>query len=287
MNHLSENGGFKKMCTFNFLSDKQWFQFILSYFMRVNIFFKITVLIIFFVVGLSANLHAKEGLFHDSRLDEWSTEPAIPDYSESILLSKNSLAINFALGTGVRNGAASSYFTNPFFYGVNFEIHRNNLIVKSDILIGFGKVKQTMVFSDHSEWEKGQRGRSLIFNANVGYSLINSEAITIAPIGGLGWHALTTSTVFTSSSNPNEPFIFTYNVGFFIDFKTLFQGDANLRINRRDIYYSGLRFSVNYVESIVPPPYSAFFDGGMLYCTIGFVILNTLPSRLERLKATY
>lgn len=137
-----------------------------------------------------------------------------------------------------------------------------------------------MVFSDQSEWEKGERGRSLIFNANVGYSLINSTAITIAPTGGIGWHALTSSTLFSSSLNPsNEPFIFTYNVGFFIDFKTLFGDDGNLRINKRDIYYSGVRLSVSYVEPTVSPTYSEFFNGGMLYCTIGFVMLNTLPAR--------
>ncbi len=246
-------------------------------------FFKKIILAVFFVSCLTEYLEAKDSLSSDIYFNELKYEQNVSNFSD-YLIPKNSLAINLSLGTGIRNGAASSYFTNPFFYGVNFEIHRNNLIVKSDILIGFGKVKQTMVFSDQSEWEKGQRGKSEIFSGNIGYSFINSETITFAPTVGIGSHLNTSSTFFTSSLNPNEQSIFTFNVGFFVDFKFLFWNDDRVRMNNRDIYYSCLRFSLSYLEPIVAPTYSEFFNGGMLYFTIGLTALITRPLEGREVK---
>ena len=201
-------------------------------------------------------------------------------YDSTLIASHKAIGGNIFLGQGFRNGNISDYFSNPFFIGINIDIHRKNLIIQIDDYIGFAKVKQTMTFPDQLEWEKNKAGLSFMLGCNIGYSLINTKNFKFAPIGGIGGDILTSS--FMSSTNENsknEPFLPYYKLGFFIDLKSLTLIQEHTRINDKDENYTSLRLSFGINQPIGKPKYSDYYHGSMIYFTVG---MGGLSRRFER-----
>ena len=192
-------------------------------------------------------------------------------YDSTLIASNKAIGGNLFLGEGFWKGNISEYFSNQFLIGLNIDIYRSKFIIQIDDYIGTGKVKQTMTFPGQLEWKKDKAGSSCMFGCNLGYSIVDTKNLRFAPIGGIGGNLLTSS-LMSSSINENyknEPFLPYYKLGFFIDLKSLTLLQERTRINNIDEKYTSLRLSFGVNQPIGKPKYSDYYNGSMIYFTIG------------------
>jgi hypothetical protein len=191
-------------------------------------------------------------------------------FDSTLIASHKAVGGNIFVGTGFWNGTISSYFSNPFFLGLNYDIHRNKLIIQIDDYIGFGKVKQTMLFPENLEWKKNETVIYAMAGCNLGYPIIDTKHFKFVPIGGIGFNLLSALAKSPKDGNgKNEPFLPHYKLGFFMDFKSVEMLDKRVRINNQDQYYTSLRLSFGMTNPIGTPKYAVYYNGSMLYITAG------------------
>lgn len=190
-------------------------------------------------------------------------------FDTTLTPSNKALGGNIFLGHGIYKSNISKYFSNPYFIGINIDIHKKNFVIQVDDYIGFGKTKQTLAFRDQKEWKENKAALTFMFGGNLGYSIIDNKHIKLVPLAGIN-ATLLSSTFFTTSENSeNEPFLPYYKIGFYIDFKSIVILQNHIRINNVDENYTSLRLSFGLNSPIGNPKYSEYYKGSMFYVTIG------------------
>ncbi len=190
-------------------------------------------------------------------------------FEASLVPSHKALGGNIFLGHGIYKGNISEYFSNPYFIGINVDIHRKSFVIQIDDYIGFGKTKQTLSFANQKNWKDNKVALSFMFGANLGYSIINNKHIKFVPLAGLNANLLTSTFLTTSENLENEPFLPYYKIGFYIDFKSLVILQDHVRINNVDENYTSLRLSFGLNSPIGNPKHSEYYKGSMFYITLG------------------
>lgn len=176
---------------------------------------------------------------------------------------------NIFVGYGLSTGNISEYFTNPFLVGINVDILRQRMVFQIDGYLGFGKTKKTMEFPDNLEWSKNKMALHSMIGGNFGYTLVNTEALKFVPLAGIGFSGITSSFLTVSDNSKNEPLFPYYKVGFYIDIKSLrfFRGDYRFNY---DGGYTCVRLNFGIKSQIGKRKYESFYQGNMIYFTIGF-----------------
>lgn len=190
-------------------------------------------------------------------------------FDSTLILSHKALGGNIFLGHEIYKGNISEYFSNPYFIGANLDIYRRNFVIQIDDYIGFAKTKQSLAFPEQKEWKENKMALSFMIGGNLGYSIIENKYIKILPLVGVN-SKLLTSTFFTTSENiENEPFLFYYKIGFFIDFKSIVLLQNHIRINDVEENYTSLRLSFGFNSPIGNPKNSEYYKGSMFYFSVG------------------
>lgn len=195
-------------------------------------------------------------------------------FDATLTPSNKALGGNIFLGHGIYNSNISKYFSNPYFIGINIDIHRKNFVIQVDDYIGFGKTKQTLTFSDQKEWKENKAALTFMFGGNLGYSIIDNKHIKLVPLAGINATLLSSTFLTTSENSENEPFLPYYKIGFYIDFKSIVILQNHIRINNVDENYTSLRLSFGLNSPIGNPKHSEFYKGSMFYVTIGMAGLS-------------
>jgi hypothetical protein len=190
-------------------------------------------------------------------------------FDSTLIPSHKALGGNIFIGHGIYNGNISEYFSNPYFIGINVDIHRKNFVIQIDDYIGFGKTNQTLTFPDQKEWGKNKAALSFMFGGNLGYSIIDNKHLKLVPLAGINATLLSSTFLTTSDNSENEPFLPYYKIGFYIDFKSLVLLQEHIRINNVDENYTSLRLSFGLNSPIGNPKHSEYYKGPMFYLTIG------------------
>jgi hypothetical protein len=183
-------------------------------------------------------------------------------------VNNNAVGGNIFLGYGYLVGNISDYVSNPIFIGINVEYHIRKLVLQYDGYLGFGKVNETMEFPNDLKWSKNKFVLHTTGRANFGYSLIVNKYFKFVPISGIGFNSLR-STFFVSTDKLDiEPIIPIYNLGCYIDIKSLrlFKNDTSF--NFMDSY-TCIRLSLGLISPIGRQRYDEFYNGRMIYFTIG------------------
>ena len=186
---------------------------------------------------------------------------------------------NFFTGYGLLNGNISEYFTDPFFIGMNIDIIRQKFVIQIDDYIGFGKTKKTMEFPDDLEWSKNKAALHFAIGGNFGYTLVNSESFKLVPLAGIGFYGITSKILDSNYNTLNEPLFPYYKLGCYIDVKSLRLFKNNYSFNYGD-KYTCIRLSFGINRQIGIRKYDSFYQGNMMYFTIGMGGL--VPGRLTR-----
>jgi hypothetical protein len=175
--------------------------------------------------------------------------------------SYDGLGGNFFAGTGFFLGNISKHIWNPFYFGVNLDFIHRNMVFQFDDYLGFSIAKKTMEFSDDKEWTKNKAAFNLMFGLNFGYIVLDSRAIRIVPIVGVGFEWI--------MAQGYSPFIPYYKIGCFMDLKFLKIGKNHPSFNIDEDNYTCVRLSFGINPHIVTPKYKSYFKGAMIYITIG------------------
>jgi hypothetical protein len=108
-----------------------------------------------------------------------------------------------------------------------------------------------------------------MFGCNLGYNLIDSKNIKLAPIGGIGANLLSSRLLGSSDNSSNEPFLPYLKIGMFLDFKSITLLQEHIRINNADHNYTSLRLSIGYTPVICKPKQHEYYNGSVFYVTLG------------------
>jgi hypothetical protein len=181
---------------------------------------------------------------------------------------------NIFVGYGLLNGNISKYFTDPFFFGINVDIIRQKFVIQIDDYIGFGKTKKTMEFPNDWEWSKNKIALHFTGGGNFGYTLINSESFKLVPLAGIGLNVITSDILDSNDNSLYEPLFPYYKVGCYIDIKSFRLFRNNYSFNYNDDY-TCIRLSFGLSRQIVTRKYDSFYQGNMIYFTIGMGGLAT------------
>ena len=177
-------------------------------------------------------------------------------------------AVNIFYGYGLLNGNILKYFTDPFFIGINVDLIRQKMVIQFDDYIGFGKTKKTMEFPDDLEWLKNKTALHFIGGGNFGYTIINSESFKFVPLVGIGYNIITSKIFISNDNSLNEPFFPYYKIGCYIDMKSPKLSKNNYSFNYKD-NYTCIRLSFGMKNQIGTRKYKSFYQGNMIYFTIG------------------
>ena len=175
---------------------------------------------------------------------------------------------NIFTGYGLLKGNISEYFTNPFFIGINVDILRQRMVFQIDSYIGFGKTKKTMEFPDNLKWGEKKMALHGMLGGNLGVTLINTAAFKFVPLAGIGFNGLTSTFLTVSDNSINEPLFPYYKLGCYIDIKSLRLFRRDYRFNYGD-GYTCVRLSFGIQPQIGTRKYESFYQGNMIYFTIG------------------
>jgi len=168
---------------------------------------------------------------------------------------------NLFIGTGIFIGNISKHIWSPFYFGTNIEFIIRNMVIQVDDYLGFSIAKKTMEFSDDKEWAKNKAAVHGMLGGNFGYIVVDSRAIRIVPIVGVG-----SEWIMTPGYSPFIPY---YKIGCYMDLKflKLFKNDPSFNIDEDN--YTCFRLSFGISPHIVTPKYKSYFKGAMIYITIG------------------
>ncbi len=188
-------------------------------------------------------------------------------FDTTAITGRFAIGVNFFVGNAIFQGNISKYFTNPYYVGLQINLHFNRVIFQIDDYLGICKVKQTMVFPEQLHWTKDKNAGSVALGVNLGYSIIERKKINVSLFTGIGTNLM--AGINNKGNSKNEPSLPYYKIGFHIDFKNVAISDDHIRINNADVYYSSLRINFGYNFPIQTPHYSEYYAGSMFYISIG------------------
>lgn len=174
---------------------------------------------------------------------------------------------NIYVGYGLLTGNISDYFTNTFLSGFNVDFYRQRMVFQIDGHLGFGITEETMVFTQDLGWEDNKLALHVNLGGNFGYRLVDTESIKIVPLAGIGLGGITPLPL--NSYKVDKPLFPYFNLGCYIDLKFLKFFKPYL-IFSDDDYYSCVRLSFGIKHQIGKRKYDSFYQGNMIYFTIGF-----------------
>ncbi|HEX8378767.1 MAG TPA: hypothetical protein VF602_13200 [Pedobacter sp.] len=193
----------------------------------------------------------------------------IEAYAKNYEPSKKAIGGNLFLGTGILKGSISRYFRNPYYIGLNIDIHRKKFVFQIDDYIGFSSIKEDLNFTSDVQWTGGKPAYSFMGGLNLGYTAYDDRNFKVAPLAGMGFTILSSKLLASSERSNYEPVLAQYKIGAYIDFKSLVLLQQRTRINDEDEYYASLRLSGGVTNTIGPSKYSNFYSGSMFYVTLG------------------
>lgn len=189
-------------------------------------------------------------------------------YAAKAQTSHKAIGGNFSIGYGIYNHNIKNYFTNPILLGLDIDLHNRKRIIEFGGVLGLGMSTQNMDFPDETTWEKDNAFAMFKIGASIGYSIVDNRTFLIAPVAGLSLGAQM-AVFMNSEAASNEPFLPAYKLGFIYDIKPWAILDDHYRLNDKDISYTSLRISAGVYVPIGRPKYDEFFNGNMVYITIG------------------
>lgn len=190
-------------------------------------------------------------------------------YAQGWIPSHKALGGNIFIGTSFLNSNYAEYFSNPFFIGINVDIHRNRIVFQVDDYIGFGATRRTLEFNPTQKWEAGKSAFSFMLGGNIGYSIFDNKHFEIVPLTGVGFTLLSSKFYGSSDFSEHEPFLPHFKFGVYMDFKSLVLLQDHVRINGEDENYTSLRLSFGVTNNIGNPKYDEFYRGATFYVTVG------------------
>jgi hypothetical protein len=194
----------------------------------------------------------------------------VNEFHDSTSKSSNkAFGCNFFVGPGFLNGNISNYFDDLFLFGASLDAQKGKLVFQIDAYLSFPSIKDTMTFLDTRAWTKKDYAESDMIGCNLGYSLIDAKRFRFAPIGGIGIN-------FIDVNNTILPY---YKFGFLLDLKPLFLFHRH-KIHDDNQNYKKLRLSLGYYSLIGKPEYSNYFNGSIIYFTVGRYLSFRKPENL-------
>lgn len=218
------------------------------------------------LIQLASTLLSGQSIIPDSVITNGRSHEI---YAEGWTPSHKALGGNIFIGTSLLNNNYADYFSNPFFIGINVDIHRKRFVFQVDDYIGFGATKRTLEFNPTQKWEKGKSAFSFMLGGNIGYTLFDNKHFKIVPLSGVGFTLLSSKLYGSSEFSEYEPFLPHYKFGAYIDFKSLILLQDHVRINEEDENYTSLRLSFGITNNIGIPKYAEFYRGSTFYITVG------------------
>lgn len=216
------------------------------------LFYKILALL---SLGMTLNVHAQ----------------TIDQIHEEINYTDKAFGGNFFIGHGVYNGNISSYFSNPFYVGLNLDYYRNRIVIQFDDFIGFGKTKSIIDYTSEEIWNKNKFALSGMINLSMGFSLIESRKIMMVPVVGIGFNKLAANLdELYDFKNIYKPIIPHLKFGCYVDFRSLKIFKNHQSYNSLDGSYACPRLSFGYLWAIRDTEYPQFYNGNQIYITLGF-----------------
>ena len=167
----------------------------------------------------------------------------------------------------------SNYFTNPLFIDASIDIFIKKFLLQFEGTFGLSKTKNELLFLEGSVWEKDKFVLSGHYTCNIGFSIIDNRFILITPNVGIGIKTMTSNLLFGKDISSNEPLLSYYKVGIFTNLKPIILS-SHMRINNKDINYSCLRLGIHFEGIIGKPKYSEYYNGNMLFFTLGIGSLS-------------
>lgn len=187
-------------------------------------------------------------------------------YNQDLPEKYRAIGFGISLGYGILDGQISQYFSNSVFLGVNLDFFKQRMLIQIDDYIGCGFIKKEMQFSKDLKWRDNKMAMHFKLGGNIGYAALDNSHIKVVPLAGAGIGLLTSSLISDSKCPECQPVLPYYKLGAVVDLKSV-----NLFYN--DLYddeeYFGLRFSVGWNAPLGKPKNAAFFNGNMLYLSIG------------------
>lgn len=191
--------------------------------------------------------------------------------NKPIKYTDSSFGGNFFIGNGIYNGNISDFFSNPIYIGINLEYYKKGIVIQFDDYIGFGKTKNTIEYSTEEIWDKNDFVLSGMMNLSLGYSIMDNDKIMIVTLSGLGFNKLSANLYelydFGNSYKPTLPYA---KFGCYLDLRIIRFFNNNPNFNSNTESYFCPKLSFGYTVPISKNNYPGFYDGNLIYLTIGF-----------------
>jgi len=107
--------------------------------------------------------------------------------------TRNGGSYSFYTGKFLFTGNLTDYYKQPTFFGLAFDIVRNNWIYQLNIAISFTKTK-TDLPSDNDIWPKHSKALGGYANLAVGKYIVDTKTLALAPLAGIGIFGLDPNT---------------------------------------------------------------------------------------------
>jgi hypothetical protein len=195
-------------------------------------------------------------------------KPHYEIFDTNLVVSKNGFGSSISLGYGLNFNQIADYFSNPFLLNVSMDFLINKFFIQVEGTFGLSKTKKEMVFEEGKTWAKDKAVLSGHYTLNFGASVLDNRFLLLLPNAGIGIKTMTSNLIFGKDISSNEPLLPYYKFGVFFNFKPLIISN-HIRINNKDIKYSCFRLGINFEGVIGKPSYSEYYNGNMLFFTLG------------------
>lgn len=195
----------------------------------------------------------------------------IDEINEEINYTEKAFGGNFFAGYGLYSGNISSYFSNPFYVGLNLDYYKKGFVIQFDDFIGFGKTKSIIDYTSDENWDQNKFVISGMINISMGYSIIDNHKIMMVPVAGIGFNKLAANLdELYDFKNTYKPIIPHFKFGCYIDFRSFKLFKNNPSFNSDDSSYGCPRLSFGYFLGARETDYAQFYEGNQFYISIGF-----------------
>jgi len=176
---------------------------------------------------------------------------------------------NFFFGYGIYNGDISKNFSNPFYIGIALEFYKKDFVFQFEDYIGFG-ITHRAIFNGNDEiWKNKGFVLSNMIHLNIGYSVVDNNAILVVPTIGIGYNKLASSIIGGYNfSDKNKPALPHIKIGTYIDLKRI-KLFKNSKAFREDGTSPNPRLSFGLNLPIGKTKNIDYYNGTQFYITLG------------------
>ena len=193
--------------------------------------------------------------------------------NESVLTAKPMYGGYIGIGYNILSGNISEYFNNPISLPITIDFVYKRLMLQMSLDGAWGTVKKTMVFDDSLMWNKGDNAFHSGLGFNIGFSVYNSKKLRVTPVAGYSFNYISKKWWNSSDISKYEPESNILNIGLLFDLKNVIMS-SNSAAGVYD-QYAGMRITAGvYLPLSDNDLYPKYYDGSMIYLSVGIVSLN-------------